>query len=148
MKDDRIKLFVPNEPYQIGQTSTGEPIWMDPKDLIQTPDEKLEQRDNMTKSRFHGNVEQIANVVIENAHRFISETVLNTADQQGVRLFMDMDPGFDQWMAKAGYNVLQDGLTTVIKIKDRVLRSMTADVDIRFREAAAARVMEKIAQPA
>lgn len=148
MKDDRLKIHTPTEPYQIGQTSTGEPIWVDPKDLINTPDENLELKDNLSESQFDGNVEKISAVVVENAHRFISETVLNTADQVGIQLFMDTSPEFEQWMEKAGYNVKQDGLTTVIRLKDRVIRSMTAAVDIRFREAVATRVMERVAQPA
>lgn len=148
MKDDRLKIYTPTEPYQIGQTSTGEPIWVDPKDLINTPDENLELKDNLGKSQFDGNVEKISAVVVENAHRFISETVLNTADQVGIQLFMDTSPEFEQWMEKAGYNVKQDGLTTVIRLKDRVIRSMTAAVDIRFRKAVAARVMERVTQPA
>ena len=148
MKDDRLKIYTPTEPYQIGQTSTGEPIWVDPKDLINTPDENLELKDNLGKSQFDGNVEKISAVVVENAHRFISETVLNTDDQVGIQLFMDTSPEFEQWMEKAGYNVKQDGLTTVIRLKDRVIRSMTAAVDIRFRKAVAARVMERVTQPA
>lgn len=149
MKDDRLKILISGEPYQIGQTSTGEPIWHDPKDMILTPDEKLEQRDNMNKSRMDAAVDKIAEVVIENAHRFISDTVLNTADNRGVELFVDMDSErFSEWMQKAGYNVVQDGLTTVIRLKDRVIRSMTANVDVRFQEAVAARVMRKVLQPA
>lgn len=147
MKDDRLKIHTPKEPYQIGQTADGQPIWVDPKDLINTPDENLELKDNLNKSQFDGNVEKITAVVIENAHRFISETVLNTADSVGVKLFMDMSPGFDEWMNKAGYNVRQDGLTTVVRLKDRVIRSMTADVDMRFRDAVAARVMERVCTP-
>ncbi len=148
MKDDRLKISIPSEPFQIGQTSTGAPIWTDPKDMIMTPDEKLEQRHNMNASKFDGNVEKIANVVLENAQRFISETILNTASSDGVRLFMDADPDFESWMEKAGYNVIQDGLTTVVKVKDRIIRSMTADVDMRFRSAVADRVMRKALQSA
>ena len=148
MKDDRIKIFVPKEPYQIGQTSTGEPIWIDPKDSIQTPDEKLEQKQNMVDSRFDGNVEKIADVVIENAQNFLFETVIKTIPKSLVELLESDSKSFFKWFKKSDYHVIQDGLTTVVKHNGKILRSMTADVDVRFREAVIARVMQKALQPA
>lgn len=145
MKDDRVKIRLPSEPFQIGTTADGKPIWTDPKDMIQSPDEKLEQRHNMNQNRFDGNVEKIVDVVLRNAQAFVAETVIKTADSTGIRLFSESsEKPIEQWMNKAGYRAIQDGLTTVVKVKDRVIRTMTADVDVRFRAAVIKRIMQRI----
>lgn len=143
MKDDRTKIILPSEPYQIGTTADGKPIWTDPKDLIPTPDEKLEQRHNMDASRFDGNVDKIVAVILVNAQRFVAETVIQTADENGLRLLHNTDQkGAVEWFVKAGYSAIQDGLTTVVKVKGKVIRSMTASVDARFRDAVAKRIIQ------
>lgn len=48
--DDHVTVRYPKDPVQIGTAKDGKPIWFDPKDLILSPDQKLEQKSNMDAS--------------------------------------------------------------------------------------------------
>lgn len=144
MKDDRVKIILPKDPYQIGVMPNGDPVWVDPKDLIQSPDEKLEQKHNTLASRHAANVDKMAVAVIQNGVAFVEETILNTT--QGA-VFTDK-ASLMNWLNQSGYAVIQDGLTTVVKIKGKVLRTMTATIDVRFRGDVSRRVMQTLGENA
>lgn len=150
MTEPVSRIILPKDPFQIGVTPTGEPVWVDPKDLITTPDEKLELKSNMSAAKRAGVVDQMARVVLENATSFMNETFVNTAHEHGVNLLLYAVNGETnpeevlKWAQKAGYSMIQDGLTSVIKVKDRVIRQMTAEVDSRFALEVSKRVMEMI----
>lgn len=148
MKDDRTKIFLPKDPYQIGVTPKGEMVWVDPHDFIPTPEEKLEQKDNMLKSNFDGNVEKISIAVMRNAEAFVAATILQTAGPDGFKAFEDGESATAEWTRRAGFSVIQDGLKTIMRVKDRVIRELNADVDIRFREAVIKRINQKVKEDA
>lgn len=49
LDDSTVTIVYPKDPIQIGVAKDGKPIWIDPKDFILTPDQKVEQRENMDK---------------------------------------------------------------------------------------------------
>lgn len=137
MKEKPIKIILPKDPYQIGQTKDGQPIWVDPKDFIQTPDEKQEQKDNIASARLQQQILQIAKQVIDTAQLFIKSTL-----DQIVPESIGNTAAFSEWESTNGLQIIQDGLTTVIKVKGKVARIMHANVDKRFASQVAKKVME------
>lgn len=136
--------FVPKDPIVLGKMPDGSPIWMEPKDLIPTPEEELERVSNTLSSREANLVHKMAQSVLENAGRFVEQTFLKTASTSGVNAyFNDQRKGFE-WAVRAGYESLQDGLTTVVKLKGRVIRTMTAEIDHRLSGAVSKKVMEMV----
>ena len=57
MKDDLPQPIVPKDPVKIGQTKDGQPVWMEPKDLIPTKDEEQELKSNILTGREQGIVQ-------------------------------------------------------------------------------------------
>lgn len=142
MKDT---LFIPKDPIVIGKMPDGSPIWVNPSDFIPTPDEELERIHNTKISRESTLVEKLAKTVLYNAGLFIEQTFLQTASQAGIDVYSGTSPEESiEWVLKAGYDTLQDGLTTVVKFKGSVVREMTATIDEEYSERVAQRVMSKI----
>jgi hypothetical protein len=59
--DSVVHLKVPKDPFQIGEVvkdGSLQPVWVDPKDFIPTPDQKLEQAANMRGMAFEANLEK------------------------------------------------------------------------------------------
>lgn len=136
--------FVPKDPIVLGKMPDGSPIWMEPKDFIPTPDEELERVSNTLACRESQLVHKMAQSVMENAGRFIEQTFLKTASTLGVNAyFNDQRKGFE-WAVRAGYESIQDGLTTVVKLKGRVVRTMTATIDPRLSDLVTKRVMQMV----
>ncbi len=145
MKDNLPKPFVPKEPVQIGQTKDGQPIWMEPKDLIPTREEEQELASNILTGREDGIIQKLAMQVLDKAARFVEQTFLKTASQEDVQIWAAGDSmGAFEWAQRAGYVAIQDGLKTVVKIRGRVIRYMDADMPKRYRESVAKRVKELI----
>ncbi len=141
MSDKPVKINVPKDPVQIGATADGQPIWFEPKDLIPTPDEDLERWDKTLDARQRNMIDQAARLVLDNSCRFLEVTILETA-KPSVRLRILQAPKekMDIVILGAGYAVVQDGLKTVVKFKGKVLREMTANISLRYREHVAKRV--------
>lgn len=137
MKEKPFKIILPKDPYQIGQTKDGQPIWVDPKDFIQTPDEKVEQKDNMASARVQQQILQIARQVLDTAQLFIKTTL-----DQIIPESIDNAVAFSEWEKVNGLQIIQDGLTTIIKVKGKVVRTMHANVEKRFAIQVAKKVME------
>lgn len=141
----------PKDPFQIGKTPDGKPIWFDPASIQETPTDKLIRADNISKTKREATIQKLAVAVLENAAAFVNETFINTAAAQGVNLLVksadEGDPNLiAEWAIKAGYSFKQDGLTTVILVKDKAVRQMTANVDPRFALDVAKRVMRILKQ--
>jgi len=134
--NDRLK------PFQIAQTVDGQPVWMDPKDLILTPDENLEFLENKKSGRDASLIEQMAKMVIENSTRFVEQTFTNMMPQKIVDGFLDCKSAKTvEWIDREGLEVEQDGLKTVVKRKGKVIREMTATIEPKYREDVAKCVM-------
>jgi hypothetical protein len=140
MKEKPVKIILPKDPYQIGQTKDGQPIWVDPKDFIQTPDEKLEQKDKMVSARFQTAVLKLAQEVIENSGRFLMATLENIVPES----VFESGKSLTGWIDENGFEVIQDGLTTIIKCKGKVIRTMNANIEHQYAEAVSKRVMQLI----
>lgn len=136
--------FVPKDPIILGKMPDGSPIWADPKDFIPTPDEELERVSNTISCRESQLVHNLAQAVLENAGRFVEQTFLKTAGRSGVDAWCNSPTQAFEWAVKAGYTSMQDGLTTVVKLKGRVIRTMTATLDQRLSESVAKKVMEMV----
>lgn len=120
---------------------------MEPKDLIPTPDEERERVHNTLAARESNLVHKMASLVLENAGKFIEETFLKTAGHAGVGLYYNNQDRAFTWALKAGYESIQDGLKTIVKVKGRVIREMTADIEPRYAGVVARKVMEMIKNP-
>lgn len=140
------KPYVPKDPVVIGKTVDGQPVWMEPKDLIPTPDEELERVANTMACREDNFINKMAQAVLENAGRFIQETFLKTASRQGTEAFLKNQEDAFAWAVKAGYEAIQDGLKTVVKVRGRVVREMTATVAPCYRDSVAREVMRLVKQ--
>ncbi len=141
MKDNLPKPVVPKDPVQIGKTKDGEPIWIEPKDLIPTKDEEQELSANTLSGRKESLVQDLASQVIDKASRFVEQTFLKTASETGLRIWQTGDSvGAVKWAQNAGYEAIQDGLTTIVKLRGKVIRDMYAEIDPRYRESVAMRV--------
>lgn len=46
---DQIEILLPSNPIRVGKTTDGQSVFFDPKDLILSPDQKLEQSDTMKR---------------------------------------------------------------------------------------------------
>ena len=137
--------YVPKDPVVIGKTPEGAPIWLEPKDLVPTPDEELERIHNTQRSREDDFIFRIASAVLDNASKFVEETFVNTAGRVGRNLNACADPLCAvEWALQAGYESIQDGLKTVVKVKGRVIREMTATIAPCYRERVAMKVMELV----
>lgn len=128
---------------QIGKTPEGEPIWIEPKDLLNTPDEDAELQHNTNKSAEAAMIDKAAVIVLDKATMFIEETIAKT----GSKTFMGQviavpSPCALGLILGAGYEIIQDGLKTVVKYKGKVMRTMTAEVTPMYRDAVAKRVDE------
>lgn len=145
MSDKPAKLIVPKDPVQIGKTRNGEPVWLDPKDLIPTPDEELERWDKTLDSRQRGMIDKAAKLVLMEAIAFLEQTVLATASKSFVEHYQSgTEKQVRDTLSHSGYEVIQDGLTTVVKLKGKILREMTADVTPRWRDFVARRVNQMV----
>lgn len=149
MSDKPVKINLPKDPVVIGHTKEGEPIWLDMKDLIPTPDEDLERWDKTLDSQHQAMIDNAANVVLLNACLFLEDTVIATANSSLRERFLKTPPDKVEHLLLAnGYTVIQDGLKTIVKLKGRILREMTAQCDLRWRDHVSERVNAFIRQRA
>ena len=142
MSDKPVKIILPKDPQQIGTTAEGQPIWFNPQDLIPTPDEDAERWEKTLDSRQLAILDKAAEVVLSRAAQFLEHTFLKTAPQSYIVEFMNgatPEQSIDA-IEHAGYRIQQDGLKTVVTVKGKVLREMTAQCQPRWRDALARRV--------
>jgi hypothetical protein len=130
---------------QIGTTADGKPVFIDVRELIASPDEEAERWTKTLDSRKASLVDAMANMVLENAARFIEQTYWNIVPETGKKLYATGDPrDAFEYAQSCGIEAMQDGLTTVVKHKGEVLRLMTADVSPVLRDQVSQRVTELV----
>jgi hypothetical protein len=135
------KLDVTDPEKQIGTTPDGKPIWIDMRELLTSPDEKQELAHNTTAMQQNNAVNQMANDVLDNGRKLLEQTLLRTLKTTEIEFCFNAEPNEAlNRISNLGFECIQDGLTTVIKRKGKILRTMTARVPLRFRQAVDRRV--------
>jgi hypothetical protein len=141
VSDKPVKIIVSKDPVVIGQTKEGEPIWLDMKDLIPTPDEELERWDKTLDARQQALINRAAHMVLDNSCRFLEITILETIRPSVMQQILQAPADqAGRVLLGVGYTVVQDGLKTIVKFKGKVLREMTANISLRYRGHVAKRV--------
>ena len=116
-------------------------IWTKAGDLDMSGDDKSHLSHNLRADKLRASIEKMVEEVENNAAAFINNTFLGIAPENVVDSFYNLmvdegDKGdlFAQWVNDSGWSFFQDGLTTVVKMKGKVVGEMTAKVDQRFAE--------------
>lgn len=139
------KIDVRNPERKIGETKDGKPIWLDLRELIASPDEREETKSKTLENRRLATIDTAAKLVLHNASLFIEETFLAIADDTGKRLYADGNAkGAFDYAVQNGVETIQDGLKTIIKVRGKIIREMTAKVAEPWRDRIAARVNELV----
>lgn len=145
MAEKPQKLFIPKDPVQIGTTPDGQPIHLDLKELIPTPDENLERWAKTQAQRRLNLINGVAYLVLKNATLFIEQTFWNTASQTGQRVYESGNAfAAFTWASQNGYEAIQDGLRTVVKKNGKIISSMDAKLSESLRDDVARRVNELV----
>lgn len=145
MARNPVKIIIPKDPVQIGKTPQGAPIWCDPKDLVPNEDEKLQIKENLLNSHERNAINKLVQAVLTNAGRFIQDTFYHIAPKEVIEAHEDEKIGIvADWAAENRYEVIQDGLVTVIKFKGKELRRMKADVNPVCRDLVEHKVRQAI----
>lgn len=129
MSDKPVKILLPKERFQIGKTPDGQPVWVEPRELLPTPEEKMELKEKLLNGREAAAINKMAQLVLQNAARFVQDTFYHVAPNEVIQSHEagEMDK-VAHWVSSCRYEVIQDGLETVIKIKGKVIRQMKANV--------------------
>jgi hypothetical protein len=129
MSDKPVKILIPKERFQIGTTPDGQPVWVEPKELLPSEDEKLQLKENLMNSRERGAIQKMVALVFENAARFVQDTFYHVAPKEVIAAHEDgkMDV-VAEWVSGTRYEVIQDGIATVIKSRGKVIREMKAKI--------------------
>lgn len=146
MADKPVKILLPKDRFQIGSTPDGKPVWVEPKELLPSEDEKLELKQNLLNSKERNAINKMADQVLMNAGRFVQATfyaiapkdVLRAHEREEMALVAD-------WVQVNEYRVIQDGLKTVIKLKDKIIREMKATVSQNCADLVEIRVRQIMA---
>lgn len=129
MSEKPVSIVVPKDRFQIGNTPDGQPVWVEPKELLPSEDEKLELKQNLLNSRERGAIQKLTHSVLENAARFVEATFLAIAPTVVVRAHEANEMGHvASWASANQYEVIQDGFRTVIKVRGKVVREFVARV--------------------
>jgi len=100
--------------------------------------EKEELSSNIRRQQLKGNVQKHVEAVMSNAQKFVQATMFQIAPEK-VRIAMARCEGnaaseeqmslIESWINEMQFVAKQDGLTTVVKSKGKVLGEMTAKMD-------------------
>jgi len=146
MAEKPVKILLPKERFQIGKTPDGQPVWVEPKELVPTEDEKCELKQNLLNSRERGAIQKLAQAVLLNAARFVQDTFYHIAPNEVIALHESNEMrGVAAWASSVRYEVIQDGLVTVIKVKGKQIRHLHASVSPSCADLVEKRVREMIA---
>lgn len=129
MAQKPVKIVLPKDRLKVGETPDGKVVWIEPTDLTPTEDEKCELKQNLMNSRECAAIIKMAHLVIQNAARFVQDTFYRVAPKEVIQYHEagEMDK-VAEWVSGVRYEVIQDGLETVIKIKGKVIRAMKANI--------------------
>ena len=139
------KQEIPEPERQIGTTPDGKPIFVDLREILTSPDEHLERWDTTLHQRKAAMIDRMANDVLESACKFIELTYLNVIGKAGEKLYREgRSKAAFELAQQNGLEAIQDGLQTIIKVKGKIVRSMTANIDLQWREYVAHRVNQLV----
>lgn len=139
------KQDIPDPERRIGTTPDGKPIFIDLRELLTSPEEHQERWDATLDKRQKAVVEKMASDVLQNAAIFIEDTFLAVSNRSGKERYMDGNAQAAFSSAnEQGFTAVQDGLKTIIKVRGKIIRDMTASVDLRFREHVIRKVNELV----
>ncbi len=123
------KLDVTDPELVIGRTPTGEPIWLDMRELLTSPDEQQELEHNTVTMQRGEAAHKMAQDVVEQGCKLMQQTIRNMLDCDAFVLMAAMSHNeLIEHISRLGFTCIQDGLTTVVKRHGTVLRTMTAKV--------------------
>ena len=146
MSEKPVKIILPKDPVQIGKTPDGKPVWVDPKDMMPTEDEKLQLKENLLNAHEKAAIHKLTQVVLANAARFVQDTFYHIAPRDVVATHEDGEMGkVAEWARSVGYEVIQDGLLTVVKVKGKVIRTLAANVGKDCADLVERRVRKMVA---
>lgn len=127
---------------KIGETPDGQPVWMDKRELLTSPEENEERIAKTLDSRQKAEIDKAARVILSNASRFIEATALDITPRRVVNA---ANPKAMLDYAQAtGLVAIQDGLKTIVKSGGKIVREMTAKVPPALADAIAKRVNELV----
>jgi hypothetical protein len=128
--DDKIKIVYPREPVEIGTTKEGQPIWFDPKDLILSQDQKLEQGENMAKSEAEKALHNARLSVAARVEVWMGLTILKILPES----FHGNKEQTEAWLKEHDVNFIEDTSVQgvhrfILRIKDKVLSEFVARIE-------------------
>lgn len=148
-----VRIVLPKDDFKIGETPDGQDIFIDPKEFILSEDEKLETKENISKTQRDAAVHKLALVALANAEQFFKQVIVATANEEGRNLLtrsmdgtIESNQALMEWVERAGYSCIQDGLETVVKVKGKVVRQMTANPHRDLALDVAKRIMQLVKQ--
>lgn len=146
MSDKPTRIIIPKDRFQVGSTPDGAPIWVDPKDLVPTEDERLQTKENLLNKKERHAIDKLASAVLVNAGRFVQATFYAIAPKDVLRAHEANEMGLvAEWVTANDYQVIQDGLTTVVKVGGKIIRKMTARVSENCADLVDKRVRQMMA---
>lgn len=146
MADKPVKILLPKDRFQIGSTPDGNPVWVDPKELLPSEDEKLELKQNLLNSKERNAINKLTEQVMMNAGRFVQATFYAVAPKDVLRAHERGEMALvADWVQVNEYQVIQDGLKTIIKVKGKVIREMKATVSQNCADMVESRVRQIMA---
>jgi hypothetical protein len=119
---------------QVGTTLGGEAIHAAVGDILLNTEEQRELSNKLALRPHLVVVRQLAEAVLHNAGCFVTQCFAQLAPADVVDDSYHGGDIFTNWMDKSGFEVLQDGITTIIKVKGKVVNELTAKVDERFKK--------------
>lgn len=139
------KLILPKDPVIVGHDTEGKPIWLDPKDLVPSGDEIEELKANRFSAQEEKVLTQMVEAVFQQAAQFAEDTFLAIAPKPVCEAYLDSKlESVAAWHNENGFNVIQDGIETIIKYRGKVIRSMRARIDKRYESEIARRVRKTV----
>lgn len=133
---DRIsaptQVTIPSKPIEI--VLDGQLAKVDPHDLVLSGAEKEELTHNRAKCADQSTIEKLVKLVYDNAAAFIFDTLLNIMPKAVIQSTDNASQA--AWLDKQGFESVQDGLTTVVRMKVdgnmRVVRTMKARIEAQY----------------
>lgn len=142
------KLDVTDPERVIGQTPDGKPVWVDMRELLTSPDERLAMLDGQAATKQQAVVQRMASDVVDRGMLLMAQTLDDVLSPSAkAQLNRCTDKKAVDFISRMGFSCIQDGLTTVIKRHGTVLRTQHADVAPAWRDRVARQVRVLVGEP-
>lgn len=106
MDDEKVRINLPKDPIVLGDAQDGKPIWVDPKDFILSPDQKLEQRDNMDKATLEEALDKARLAVAARVEVWLQKTLMELAPSGIVTM-----SALRKWVQSQDFSYIEDTTT-------------------------------------